>query len=577
MKKLLAVLAALLLVQPAAADTLIDNVNGYTLDKDLRLVRFRALLVGDDGRVKELRTGSAAPAQPPPPKRRGRRRQQEPQAPQPTYRLDGKGRTLIPGLIDAHAHVMDLGFQALRLDLSGTRSLAEAQARIAAYAAANPTPRWIVGSGWNQERWGLGRFPTAAEIDAVVADRPVWLMRVDGHAGWANSATMKEAGIEAAARSPPGGRIEMTGKLPSGIFVDAAMELVERVVPPPLPLVRDQAFLKAQEAALAAGLTTVTDMGTNEAGWHAMRRAGDRGALLLRIIAYSRGVEPALAIGGTSPTGWLYDGRLRMVGVKLLADGALGSRGAWLKADYRDAPGQRGTPFHNEARLKNLMSRAAMDGFQVAVHAIGDAANAQLLDAIDELAGTYGGDRRWRIEHAQIVDPADLARFAQHGTIASMQPVHQTSDWRMAETRMGPERLAGAYAWATMLRNKVPLAFGSDFPVESPNPFHGLAAAISRVDPTGQPPGGWQPEERITLAQAFAAFTRGAAHAAFAEDRLGTLEKGKQADFLFVDRDIFAGATPQQIRETRVLETWVGGRKVWEVKDAQRPAKPPGR
>jgi predicted amidohydrolase YtcJ len=264
-----------------------------------------------------------------------------------------------------------------------------------------------------------------------------------------------------------------------------------------------------------------------------------------------------------------------MVGVKLLADGALGSRGAWLKADYRDAPGQRGTPFHNDARLKNLMSRAAMDGFQVAVHAIGDAANAQLLDAIDELAGTYTGDRRWRIEHAQVVDPADLPRFARHGTIASMQPTHASSDWRMAEARMGRDRLTGAYAWATMLQNKVPLAFGSDFPVESPNPFHGLAVAISRAGADGQPPGGWMPEQRITLAQAFGAFTRGAAYAAFAEDRLGTLEKGKLADFLFIDRDIFANATPQQIRETKVLEAWIGGRSAWVNKAAPRAPSAP--
>jgi predicted amidohydrolase YtcJ len=579
MKKMIAALAALLCANAALADTLIDNVNGYTIDKDMRLVRFTGLLIGDDGQVRELLTGKAAPAKQPA-RRSGRKR---PQATQPTYRLDGKGRTLIPGLIDAHGHVMAMGLQALQLDLSGTRSLQEAQAKIAAYAAANPTPRWIVGSGWNHELWGLGRFPTAADIDAVVADRPVWLQRVDGHAGWANSAAMKEANVGSDAVAPPDGRIERAGAEPSGVFVDAAMALIDRAMPPPLPRTRDQAFLKAQEAALAVGLTTVTDMGTDEAGWNAFRRAGDRGALNLRIIAYSQGVEPALAIAGTSPTAWLYGGKLRMVGVKLVADGALGSRGAWLKADYRDAPGQRGTPFHNDARLRNLMSRAAMDGFQVAVHAIGDAANSQLLGAIEELAGTYTGDRRWRIEHAQIVDPADLPRFARHGIIASMQPTHQTSDWRMAEARVGPERLGGAYAWATMLRNKVPLAFGSDFPVESPNPFQGLADAISRVGADGQPPGGWIPEQRVTLAQAFAAFTRGAAHAAFAEDRLGTLEKGRMADFLFIDRDIFSGATPQQIRETRVLEVWIGGRSAWVNKAAPptpaapAPSKPEGR
>jgi predicted amidohydrolase YtcJ len=219
--------------------------------------------------------------------------------------------------------------------------------------------------------------------------------------------------------------------------------------------------------------------------------------------------------------------------------------------------------FLSDATLKNLMSRAAMDGFQVAVHAIGDAANAQLLDAIEELAGTYKGDRRWRVEHAQIVDPADLPRFGRFGIIASMQPVHQTSDWRMAEARMGSERLGGAYAWRSMLANRVPLAFGSDFPVESPNPFHGLAVAVSRQDPSGQPAGGWQPEQKLTMEQALNGFTRAAAFASFAEDRLGTLDRGALADFIFVDRDIFAVA-PQQIRDTQVLETYLAGRKVWE-------------
>ncbi len=199
------------------------------------------------------------------------------------------------------------------------------------------------------------------------------------------------------------------------------------------------------------------------------------------------------------------------------------------------------------------------------MHAIGDAANAQLLDAIEELAGTYKGDRRWRIEHAQIVDPADLPRFGRNGIIASMQPVHQTSDWRMAEARMGLARLGGAYAWRSMIANGAPLAFGSDFPVESSNPFHGLAVAVSREDDQGQPPGGWLPEQKVTMAQAFAGFTRDAAFAGFAEDRFGTLEPGKMADFIFIDRDLFESA-PRDIRQTRVLETWVGGRKVWERK-----------
>jgi hypothetical protein len=545
MKMVVAALAALLMTSAAFADTLVDNVNGYTLDRQGKLVRFGALVIGDDGKVRQLFT-------------RGERRVERTQ-----FRVDGRGRTMIPGLIDGHGHVMGLGLGALQLDLGDTRSLEEAQARIAAYAAANPSPRWIVGRGWNQETWGLGRFPTAADIDKVVADRPVWLERVDGHAGWANSLAMKEAGVTAATKSPSGGKIEMSGRAPSGVFIDAASELVGKAVPAPLPVVRDRAFQSAQERLLSNGITTVTDMGTSGEDWLVLRRAGDGGQLKLRILSYASGVETLLAIAGTKPTPWLYDSKLRMVGVKLYSDGALGSRGAWLKQPYKDSPREKGLGFLTDTVLQNVMSRAAMDGFQVAVHAIGDAANAQLLGAIEELAWTYKGDRRWRVEHAQIVDTADLPRFARNGIIASMQPVHQSSDWRMAEARMGIERLGGAYAWRSMIANGVPLAFGSDFPVESPNPFPGLAVAVTREDAGGQPPSGWLPEQKLSLVQALDAFTRGAAYASFAEDRLGSLDRGQFADFIFIDRDIFS-ATPQQIRETQVLETYLAGRKVWE-------------
>ena len=541
---------ALLLASPALADALVDNVNGYTMREDGRLFRFTGMILDDEGRVKQLLT------------RRDRRPER------PRYLLDGRGRTLIPGLIDAHGHVMGLGFNALQLDLSGTNSLEEAQRLIAEYAAANPSPRWIVGRGWNQERWGLGRFPTAAELDAAAGDRPVWLERIDGHAGWASSAAMREAGITAETQAPAGGRIERVGGgdggAPNGVFVDAAMTLVERSVPPPLPLQRDRAFARAQEILLSNGLTAVADMGTGMADWNTIRRAGDAGLLRTRILSYASGIDNLISIAGTRPTPWLYDSRLRMIGVKLYLDGALGSRGAWLKQPYRDAPGERGLPLVSDTVLKNLMSRAAMDRFQVAVHAIGDAANAELLAAIEDLSDTYEGDRRWRIEHAQIVDPADLPRFSRNGIIASMQPVHQTSDMRMAEARMGLDRLQGAYAWRSMIEAGVPLAFGSDFPVEDPNPFHGLAAAVSREDAAGNPPGGWLPQQRLTLEQAFDAFTRGAAYAGFAEEQIGTLEPGRMADFLFIDRDIFELTDPRQIRDTQVIETWLAGRKVWE-------------
>ena len=550
---------ALLFATPAAADTLIDNVNGITLDEAGHVVRFSGLVMGNDGKIVRLMT---APAPPSEPARKVKKGQVAPAPYRPDYRIDGKGRTMLPGLIDAHGHVMLLGFQALTLDLSDTNSLAEAQGKIAAYARDHANRRWIIGRGWNQERWGLGRFPTAAELDAVVADKPVWLERVDTHAGWANSAALAEAGVTAKSVSPSGGRIEMVGGKPSGIFVDAAKDLIEKAIPQPLARDRDQALIKAQDALLAFGITGIADMGTSLEDWSSFRRAGDGGWLNIRIFAYSKGLDPILVIGGNAPTPWLYGDRLRMGGVKLYADGALGSRGAWLKAPYADAPGNHGLQFVEDTKLRNIMSRAALDGYQIAIHAIGDAANAQALDAYSELQSTYKGDRRWRIEHAQIVDPADIPRLAQLGVIASMQPVHQTSDRTMAEARLGPARLKGAYAWKSLLTSGARLAFGSDTPVESPDPFAGLAAAITREDAKGEPFGGWQPQERISREEALAGFTTGAAYAVFAESKLGRLAPGFWADFILVDRDPML-ATPAELRATKVLETWVAGRKVY--------------
>jgi hypothetical protein len=280
--------------------------------------------------------------------------------------------------------------------------------------------------------------------------------------------------------------------------------------------------------------------------------------------------ELNLLTAEAKPTSWLYDDRLRMVGIKFYADGALGSRGAWLKQPYADRPDMRGLQFHSDAEMLRLADIAAAHGFQVATHAIGDAANAQVISVYEQLSKKYGRDRRWRIEHFQIVDPADISRLAPARIIASMQPTHQTSDRLMAEKRLGPNRLNGAYAWQTVLKSGAKLAFGTDFPVESPNPFPGLSAAISRQDMKGQPPGGWIPSERLTLAQALDAYTRGAAYAGFAEDRIGALEPGKWADFILVDRDP-TKADPPSLAGTQVLETWVAGKRVWNRASTASP------
>ncbi|MEY4269993.1 MAG: hypothetical protein RLZZ58_1209 [Pseudomonadota bacterium] len=537
--------ALALVAAPALADTLVDNVNGITLDKDGKLVRFSALVIDKDGRVSTGLNGK------------------EKRPERLDFVQDGKGRTMIPGLIDAHGHVMLLGFQLMLLDLSGTKSLAEAQASIKAYAAANPDMPWIIGSGWNQETWGLGRFPTAAEIDAVVPGRPVWLGRADGHAGWANSAAIAAAKVTAATKDPVGGRIERAaaGK-PAGVFVDNAMALVNDVKPKPLPRDLDRALALAQANLIELGVTTIADMGTNLPAWQAFRRAGDKGTLSVRIISYAAGIDNMVAIAGPEPTPWLYDDRLRLVGVKMLLDGALGSRGAWLNADYADAKGQRGLPMLTPSQLRNNMVRASMDGFQIAVHAIGDAANRETLDAFAEVAQIYPGDRRWRIEHAQIVNPADFGKFAATGVIASMQPVHQTSDRLMAEARLGPSRLPGAYAWRSLENAGARLAFGSDVPIESADPFAGLAAAISRTGPDGQPFGGWRPDDRVSRETALDGFTRSAAFAGFADDRLGTLMPGMRADFLLIESDPLL-ASPDQLRAMKPQEVWIGGRRLF--------------
>ncbi|MES2137907.1 MAG: amidohydrolase, partial [Pseudomonadota bacterium] len=538
---------AALLSSPAWADTLFTNVNGIQATSSGQLQHFGGLVIGDDGRVKQvIANGSSA---------------RLPRRSDHLHVIDGEGRTLLPGLIDAHGHVIDLGFAALRIDVTGTRSIAELQQRLRDYAAAHPTDPWIVGFGWNQELWAENRFPTSADLDAAVSDRPVVLERVDGHAVVANSAALRAAGVTSATQPPPGGEIH------DGVFVDAARGLVDKAIPKPTPRQVDQALAKSQDILLGFGVTGVGSMSTSVDDWKAFRRAGEAGRLNVRLMSYLSGTESMAAV--PKPTEWLYGDRLRAVGIKLFADGALGSRGAWLKQSYADKPDTRGLQFHSDAEMLSLADAAASRGFAVATHAIGDAADAQIITVYEQLSKKYGRDRRWRIEHFQIADPADIARLAPAGIVASMQPTHQTSDRLMAEKRLGPNRLAGAYAWQMVLKSGAKLAFGSDFPVESPNPFPGLSAAISRQDPNGQPPGGWIPSERLTLGQALHAFTRGAAYAGFAEQKIGALEPGKWADFILIDRDP-TKVDARALARTQVLETWVAGKKLWSFETPLR-------
>ncbi len=545
--------------EKAVPGTLIDNVDGLTGDGKGGIERFDGFLISPDGHIAAVY-------------HKGEKRPKY-----ADYRLDGKGQVVVPGMIDAHGHVMSLGFSKLTLDLSGTHSLEEALARIQAWSAAHPDAPWILGGGWNETEWSGDALPTAAQLDTVTGGKPAWLTRVDGHAGWANSAALATAGITAKSVAPKGGRIvrDAAGKA-QGILVDAATRLVADKVPVPRPEDRDTALAEAQLDLLEHGVTAIADMGTSIEDWQAFRRAGDSGRLRVRIVAYADSIPNMELIGGPKPTPWLYDDHLKLNGVKLFLDGALGSRGAWLKAPYADAPDTSGLPLLNQTQLSNLMSRAALDHFQVAVHAIGDKANAVVLDALDELSQTYTGDRRWRIEHAQILDPADIARFARHGAIASMQPQHEASDRQMAEARLGPDRLAGAYAWKSLAESGAVLAFGSDTPVEPARPFVGMAVAITRQGADGQPVGGWQPQQALTREAALGAYTTGAAYAMFAEDRLGRIAQGYRADFLFVDKDPMQ-VGPAALRTTKVEETWIGGQRAWaaaqsaQSEDAIRP------
>ncbi len=546
--------ALMLATQPLlAADLLIDNVNGYTLDSAGKLQRFEALLI-DAGKV--VATGKHAELA----KRAGDARV-----------VDGKGRTALPGLIDAHGHVMGLGIMSLQADLTATTSLDAALARIRSFANSHKDDRWIIGRGWNQVVWKLGRFPTAQELDAVVADRPVWMERIDGHAAWANSAALKLAGIDRNTKDPVGGRIERDAEgNPTGVLVDAAMELVGSRIPPASEAQLDKALASALQIMAGVGMTGVSDAGIDVATFNRYRRFADAGNLTTRINAMIGGTGKDFdAIGKDGPLlGYGHD-FLSVRSVKLYADGALGSRGAAMLMPYSDDAKNSGLLFSKPDEMTAMISKAFAHGYQVCVHAIGDKGNREVLDSFAAAYTKYPAAKalRNRIEHAQVVSLDDIPRFVDLDLIASMQPTHATSDMNMAEDRVGHERIKGAYAWRSFLKQGTRIAGGSDFPVESPNPFFGLHAAVTRQDHDGHPPGGWYPKQAMTVTEALRAFTLDAAYAAHQEATQGTLEPGKWADFILIDQDIFK-IDPARIWKTRVLQTWVAGKSVYQPESA---------
>jgi predicted amidohydrolase YtcJ len=543
-------LILLLFTSAVAADTALYNIAGYT-STNKGLVEFSVLVFDEEGRV--VATGNDSILE------------QYPNA----MRIDGSKRTVLPGIIDAHAHVTGLGFLQTEVNLAGIPSVDDAVAAIAQYAKDKPHARWITGRGWNQVLWPVKKFPHAAQIDAVVSDRPVWLRRVDGHAGWANSAAMKLAGIDADTPDPVGGKImrDDNGHA-TGIFVDKAMSLIAAQVPQPDKTDVRTAIKAAVDALLAEGVTGVHDAGIDIMSAEVYMSMADDGALGIRIYAMTGGAGEVLDTIGAPVFAYGND-HFELASVKLYTDGALGSRGAAMIAPYSDDPENRGLPFWTQDELNSMVEKANGMGFQVGIHAIGDLGNRMALDAFDKVQDGRPSSLRNRIEHSQIVALEDIPRFAELGIIASMQATHATSDKNMAEDRVGRERIQGGYAWRRMLDAGVVLANGSDFPVELSNPFHGLYASVTRQGRDGEPAGGWYPDQSLSRAEALHSFSLAAAFAARQEDRLGSLEPGKWADFIIIDRDYFT-IPASEIDDIVVLQTWIGGKKVFDREDARQ-------
>lgn len=477
-----------------------------------------------------------------------------------------QGRVIVPGLIDVHGHVMGLGEARLQADLVGAGSIGEVIERLEAREADLPDDAWLTGRGWDQTLWPGGDFPSRADLDQAFPDRPVYLVRVDGHAGWANSAALARVERDLDGDwQPQGGDIDRDADgEPTGILIDTAMALVEDAMPDPTSEERDLALDLALEEMARHGLTGIHDAGTSLDTFRRYRERAKKGALSIRVHA--------LADGDAAMLEWLcgngiYKGdRLTARAVKYYADGALGSRGAALLEDYSDDPGNDGLLFESDEAMQELVDKAMACGLQLGIHAIGDRANRQVIDALVQGQARHEDNPgRHRVEHLQIIHPNDIPRLAEHGIIASMQPTHATSDMRWAEQRLDRERLAGAYAWQKVLEAGARLALGSDFPVEPVNPWFGIHAAVTRQDREGHPEGGWLPDERLSVDQALRGFTMDAAYAGFAEDRVGSLETGKFADFVVIDADPFE-VDPSELAGIGVLRTVVGGSAVYRRK-----------
>lgn len=529
-----------------AKTTLIKNIQGYTITNNA-LERFTAITFTDD-KIDQLYSGAD---------------------PLPTSKniniINGQGKTLLPGLIDSHGHILNYGLSLLRADLVNSISEQDAVDRTFSYAKSNTELTWIQGRGWNQTQWPSNTFPSAKSLDVLFPNQPVWLKRVDGHAGWANSKAMAIAGINKATLSPEGGEIiKDENGLPTGIFIDNAMALIDNSIAPLSIKQQKQVLVKAMNSLASYGLTSVHDAGIDTDNLNAFKELSQENAMSIRVNAMlylpSANWQETLTKGQFRSK----DDMFTFNSVKIQADGALGSRGAALIEDYSDHSGHKGLLLNTPKEFQQLVNTSMKLGFQVNSHAIGDNANKLVLDTYEaQIKATDTKALRHRVEHAQVLRLEDIPRFSELGVIAAMQATHATSDKNMAQDRIGPSRILGAYAWRKLLAANAIIAAGSDFPVESPNPFYGLHASITRQDHGNSPKDGWFPEEKMTPLEAFRSFTLDAAYAGHQEQIIGSLATGKKADFILLDNNLFTMAK-ENIWRTSVNKTWVNGKLVFE-------------
>ena len=488
--------------------------------------------------------------------------------PNPARTMDLYGAAVLPGITDAHTHLINLGESLVRLNLKDIPTEKGIVERVKQRVASTAPGEWILGWGWDEGKWA-SHYPTNQALSAATPNHPVFLVGLHTFAAWANQRALEIAGITKYTKDPDNGKIvrdERTGE-PTGILLNRAQDLVAKHIPPMTLTEAKRAIQLAARECVRNGLTSVHEAKVTPLMVEAFQEMVREGQMPLRVYAMLDGADKNLV------DEWLKHGpaidphhQFTARAFKLFADGALGSRGAALLEPYSDAPQTTGVMTTPESDVYTMTRRALEGGFQVCTHAIGDAANRAVLNAYEQAEKEVPAarDPRLRIEHAQVLAPEDIPRFAKLGVIASMQPTHCTSDMPWAEKRLGPERVKYAYAWRSVEDSGAHLPLSSDFPGETLNPFHGLYAAITRADPQGNPPGGWHPEQKLTLEEALRGYTVEAAYAEFEENDKGSIEKGKLADLTVISKDI-TRIPPREILSIRVLKTFVGGKAVYEA------------